>query len=62
MSFINLLHWLLVAPLFIYLGIMKEKTPSAVFTLLFTMGVITFIYHFYRWYISINKTPKIKTI
>ena len=62
MSYINLLHWLLIAPLFIYVGLMKDKTSPAIFTLLFTMGVITFIYHFYQWIISIRKKQIIKTI
>ncbi len=62
MSLVNLFHWLLIGPLFIYIGIMKENTPSSIYTLLFTMGAITIIYHFYRWFNSINRKPLIKSL
>ena len=59
MSYIYLFHWLLVGPLFIYLGLAKQNTPNAIFNLMFTMGVITIIYHFYLWYpFSKKGSPK----
>lgn len=51
---INLIHWLLIGPLLIFLGYYKEEVHPAWFTLLFTMGVIVTIYHFYLWMLYKN--------
>ncbi len=59
--YIYLFHWLIVAPLFVYIGLMKEKTPANLFNLLLAMGVVVFVYHFQRWY-TVYGAQKIKNI
>jgi hypothetical protein len=60
--FIYLIHWLLVGPLFLYIGLMKERVDPKVYPLMTTLGVIGIVYHFYRWYINTFKTQKVKNI
>ena len=47
---IYLLHIFIVAPLFIYIGQYKEKTPTNVLASLLPMGVIVLMYHTYKLY------------
>ena len=47
---IYLLHIFIVAPLFIYIGQLKEKTPTNVLASLLPIGIIVLIYHSYKLY------------
>ncbi len=47
--FLNLFHVLLVAPFFIYVGIMKSAVPPAVFTTLIVLGAVLIFYHGYKF-------------
>ena len=55
---INLMHWLLIGPLLIFLGYYRGEVHPAWFTLLFTMGTLVTVYHFYRWYYNPNRIAK----
>ena len=46
----NLFHVLAVGPLFIYVGLMREKVPDAVFNILGAVGLVVLFYHTYRAY------------
>ena len=59
---IFLFYWLFIGPLFLYISIKKQETPNAIYTLLFTLGVMFIIYYFYKWFTLLNKKPLIKTI
>jgi hypothetical protein len=48
-TFINLFHVLLVAPFFIYVGVMKSAVPAAVYTTLIVLGAILVLYHGYKF-------------
>lgn len=56
-SIINLIHLLFVAPMLIYLGIMKEKTNVMVFNFVLIVGIIVLLYH---GYLIINTNLKNK--
>jgi len=45
---VYLVHILMVAPLFIYIGYLKENTPTNVLGSLLYMGIIVFLYHSYK--------------
>lgn len=44
----HLFHALLVGPLFIYVGIVKDGTPDAVYNTLGAFAAVIFFYHSYR--------------
>jgi hypothetical protein len=46
----NLFHMLAVGPLFLYVGLMREKVPDAVFNVLGVVGLVVLFYHTYRAY------------
>ena len=46
-SIINLIHLLFVAPMLIYLGVMKERTDKMVFNFVLIIGIIVLLYHGY---------------
>jgi hypothetical protein len=41
-------HLLFVAPLLIYIGYSESTTPKNLFALLFSLGIVVAIYHFYK--------------
>jgi hypothetical protein len=45
-----LFHVLIIAPLFIYVGLAREQTPDAVFYSMGAIGLVIAIYHGYRAY------------
>lgn len=45
---INLFHVLVVGPLLIYIGYMREFTPSFLFTSLVVLGLLVIGFHLYR--------------
>jgi hypothetical protein len=47
--YINLFHVLLVAPFFMYVGIMKSAVPAAIYTTLIVLGAILVLYHGYKF-------------
>ena len=46
-SIINLIHLLFVAPMLIYLGLMKERTDKMIFNFVLIVGIIVLLYHGY---------------
>ena len=46
-SIINLIHLLFVAPMLIYLGLMKERTDKMIFNFVLILGIIVLLYHGY---------------
>lgn len=49
-GFINLVHILVVAPLFWYIAMKKCDVPDWIYTSLQVLAVIIVLYHGYRWY------------
>ena len=47
---IYLIHIFFVAPLFIYVGVMKDKTDKRLFDFLVVLGVVVLLHHAYRLY------------
>jgi hypothetical protein len=45
---ISLFHILAVVPLFLYVGLMRDKTASHVYPMLLGLGLIVLIYHAYK--------------
>ncbi len=52
---IYLIHWLFVGPLFLYIGLMKENVNPKVYPVMTSLGVIVILYHFYKWYMGLEK-------
>jgi hypothetical protein len=57
-------HVLVIAPLFLYVGLARDTVPVHVFNLLGLIGVFVLVYHVYRAYIKIkdNKSAWINWI
>jgi len=53
--YLNLFHILLVAPFFIYVGVMKSAVPAGVFTALVVLGAILVFYHGYKFVVRVMK-------
>ena len=51
---IYIIHILLVAPLFIYVGVKREKVDKRLFELLVVIGIVVLLYHGYKLYKSIR--------
>jgi lipopolysaccharide export LptBFGC system permease protein LptF len=49
---VNLFHIIFVAPLLIYVGLMKSKCQLVLFHLLVALGLMVFVYHSYRYLTS----------
>ena len=52
---VNLFHVLLVAPLFIWVGIAKSSIPFYVFNFVLILGIIVTLYHAYKTFIRFQK-------
>jgi L-asparagine transporter-like permease len=50
----NIFHVAVVAPLFLYVGFCRDKTPDWVFTLLGVLGVVILLYHSYQAYTKMH--------
>ena len=50
----NLFHVLFAAPLLIYVGLVRDKVPDAVFNLVGLLGLAVLGYHSYRAYTKIK--------
>ena len=59
-----LFHLILIAPVFIYVGIAREQVPDSLFFSLGGLGVVIGLYHCYKAYIKIKagKSPWINYI
>lgn len=53
-SIINLLHILLIAPFFAYIGIVKSDIPQTIFYVLMALGIIVTLYHGYKLAVRIQ--------
>lgn len=51
---ISLFHVLIVAPLFIYIGLKRDKIYNWLYTLIMYLGIFILFYHCYRVYIKRN--------
>ena len=58
MMWIYIFHWLIIGPLLIYMALMKNALGSRFYNVIFTMGVITILYHFYKWFTRMNFNAK----
>ena len=47
---VYIFHIIIVGSLFIYVGITKDKIPSIMYSILFYLGIIVFLYHIYKVY------------
>ena len=45
---ISLFHIIIVVPFFAYIFINKSSTPEWAYTLLFSLGIIVLLFHFYK--------------
>jgi len=61
---IALFHVIIVAPLFLYVGLAREQTPDAVFYTLGGIGAFILLFHIYKAYEKIQegKSPWINYI
>lgn len=48
--FVYLFHILIVAPLFIYVGIKRERNAPTMYSILFYLGIFIIFYHIYKVY------------
>ena len=57
-------HVVVIAPLFIYVGLAREQVPDAVFYTLGSIGIVIALYHAYRAYEKIKegKSPWVNYI
>jgi hypothetical protein len=53
-EYIYLIHIIFIAPLFIYVGYMKNKTNITLFNVMLILGVVTFLYHLHKLYKSLS--------
>ena len=53
-EYIYLIHIVFVAPLFIYVGYMKNKTNITLFNVMLILGVVVFLYHLHKLYKSLS--------
>lgn len=53
-EYIYLIHIIFVAPLFIYVGYMKNKTHTNLFDVMLILGVVVFFYHLHKLYKSLS--------
>ena len=51
---IYLIHIFFVAPLFIYVGVKKDKVDKRLFELLVVLGFVVLLHHGYRLYKSFS--------
>jgi hypothetical protein len=51
----NAAHTLLLGPLFVYVGFMRENVPEFVFHILGALGIIILGYHSYRAYVRLRE-------
>jgi hypothetical protein len=47
---INFFHLLLVAPFFMYVGIMRASLVPAIYTTLLVLGIVLILYHGWKFY------------
>ena len=47
---VYLIHILLVGPLFIYVGYLKDKNSNLMFNVLLIIGIVVMVYHSYKLY------------
>jgi len=52
-EYIYLIHIIFIAPLFIYVGYMKNKTNITLFNVMLILGIVTFLYHLHKLYKSL---------
>ena len=53
-------HLLLIVPLFLYIGFTRANTPAWLYTALFVIGLVIFLYHAYKLMIGLkNKSSYI---
>ena len=52
--YISLLYVLILAPLFLYIGIAREQVPDTIFTLLGLLGIGNFLLNTYASYVKLN--------
>jgi hypothetical protein len=50
----HIAHVLVVAPLFVYVGLARDSVPTLLFHLLGVVGVFVLLYHGYRAYMNIK--------
>jgi len=53
-EYIYLIHIIFIAPLFIYVGYMKNKTNITLFNVMLILGIVTFLYHLHKLYKSLS--------
>lgn len=49
-TYIYILHALIIAPLFIYIGIKKNETNKLLLKSLLYLGIVVVLYHMYKFY------------
>ena len=49
-TYIYILHALIIAPLFIYIGIKKSETNKMLLQSLLYLGIVVVLYHMYKIY------------
>lgn len=51
----HLFHILLVGPLFVYVGLVRDGTPDAVYNVLGALAAVMFLYHSYRAFMKLKE-------
>jgi hypothetical protein len=59
MTIIQLFHVFLIGPLLLYIGIIRNKIPNYLYSILFYLSIYLLIFHSYKIYknLSIGKIP-----
>ena len=58
-TILQLFHIFLIGPLLLYIGIIRDKIPNYLFTILFYLSIFILLFHLYKIYknLSIGKLP-----
>jgi hypothetical protein len=51
---VYIFHIIIVGPLLIYVGIMRDKIPTIMFPILFYLGIFIILYHSYKVYYNMK--------
>jgi Na+-transporting methylmalonyl-CoA/oxaloacetate decarboxylase beta subunit len=52
--YVHLFHILIVGTLFLYVGIKSTNTPTFMYPILLTLGIIIVFYHLYKTYLKVS--------
>lgn len=54
-KYIYIFHVLVIAPLFLYIGLVRNAIPDILFTILGVLAIVIFLYHGYQAYKKLSE-------